>query len=187
MIFLKIFNLQYKNNHTYSKKINGGKVMEDISKLRQKHWEEFVNEYIAEAKKIEFPKIVAKEGYNNYKIIRINSGKKVTPNMFELNFICEIVKAQERKKKLLPYIWVWALSGYTANISDYCRKKLYNTLIANGFEKYVGAEKSIKLGDDEFDLKLKNKLSDVNLTGKKYANILKEFLEDYIVISEEVE
>ncbi len=158
---------------------------EDIEKLRKEHWQKFVDEYINEAKKIEFPKIISKEGYNNYKIIRMDSGRKITPNMFELNFIFELVKAQERKKALIPYIWVWALSNYTLNISDFCRKKLFNTLLANGFEKYPGTEKSIKLTDDDFDIKIKDKLSSAELNGKKFAKILKDFIEDYMIISED--
>lgn len=158
---------------------------EDMEQLRKKHWEKFVDEYIKEAKTVKYPEIISKEGYNNYKIYRLNSGDKITPNMPELNFILELVRLQKEKKGLIPYVWVWALSGYTLNISEYCKKHLYKTLLANGFEKYPGAEKSIKLLESDFDDALRAKLYDGTLNGKRFAKILQDFVDDYMIISED--
>ena len=45
------------------------------------------------------------------------------PDCGEWNTLAEEVKAQESKKALLPYLWVWALSYNTFTISDCTYKK----------------------------------------------------------------
>ena len=156
---------------------------DDMKKLREEHWQKFVNEYIKPLDVKNFPVIEEHEGYNDFYIYRKSSKQKITPNIQQLSFIQGLLDAQNGKKKLIPYIWVWGLSFYTFNISDYCQKRLFKTLTLNGFEDYPGSKYGIKLLDNEFDDNIRDILDNPDLTGKEFCKVLMKFVDDYAIES----
>jgi len=155
----------------------------NIQQLREKHWQEFVNAYINPLKTYSFPKIEEKEGYNNFYVHKKSCSKDYSLSMSQINFIYNLLKAQKEKEKLLPYIWVWALSFNTINISEYCQKRLYKTLLLNGFEEYPGMQYSIKFGDNKFDEDIIDSLDDPDLKPEEFCKMVKIFVNDYQIKS----
>lgn len=159
------------------------KIMEDLNALREEHWKEFKEEYINPLKKYEFPKIdYKKDEFNKCKIRRVKSGEEITPTLPEEYFAKDLIWAQENKKNLLPYLWIWGLSYKTFAISDYCRKRLLKTIQANGIEEYPGYKQSVRFTQSKFDEELLKKLKNASLNGDEFCNIVKEFANDYQVV-----
>ena len=152
--------------------------MEDIKKLREEHWQKFVDEFVKPLKQIEIKNINLKDDFNNITILRKHNNQTRKLTMPEIEFIYNLDKAQKNKKSLIPYIICFGFMPYTACISDFCRKKLYKTLLANGFDDYLGNSKSIILLNDVFDDNIRDILDDVTLNDKKFIATVTKFIND---------
>ena len=152
--------------------------MEDIKKLREEHWQEFVDNFIKPLKNIEIQNINLKDDFNEITILRKHSNKLKQLSMPEIEFIYNLDKAQKTKKALIPYIICFGFMPYTACVSDFCKKKLYKTLLANGFNDYLGNSKSIVLSNDLFDDNIRDVLDDVTIDNKEFVKTVTKFIND---------